>query len=133
MKKHLLLLLVPIALMSCSKSEGNAVAIDMTLKTYSADANYGKFPATLQLNFEASGNVKLISAPYEDVVTLKYDVGDKNASTTTLHIYGQLDKTLYADGLTQGTKIDWNTEISRLSYKPGIVGFTAGGYHFISN
>lgn len=119
--------------MACSKSEEAApVAIDMTTKTYSADAKFRSLPVILQLNFESDGTVKLRAFPSEDVVTLKYEIGDKNAENTTLKISGKLDKTLYADGLVQGTSIDWNTTIARLPYNSEIVGFTINDYRFTS-
>jgi len=52
MKKHLLTLLLFTSILALScKKENDIVAIDMTLKTYSADAKYGTRPVILQLNF----------------------------------------------------------------------------------
>ena len=125
-------MLTSIALSGCKKKEDDTVAIDMTLDTYSANARYGNYDVTLQLNFQADGIVLLRVSPFADSVNLKYEVGDKMDSNTTLRIYGELDKALMADGLSKGLKIDWNTEIGRLSYKPKIGGFQAGKYHFTS-
>jgi hypothetical protein len=133
MKINLLTLiaLTLIVFTSCKK-EDDTVAIDMTLKTYSADANFRSLTVILQLNFMPNGTVKLRAFPDDKIVTLNYEVGDKMASNTTLRIYGTLDHGMYASGLEQGTKIDWKTEIGRLSYNPEIVGFQAGGYRFTS-
>jgi hypothetical protein len=133
MKKQLLMVLLFASIMapSCKKKD-DTVAIDMTLRTYSATAQNGKFPALLQLSFELNGTVRLRAFPSTDFVVLKYEVGDKTASNTTLRIYGELDKTLVADGFNKGSIIDWNNEIWRLSYKPEVVGFKAGKYQFAS-
>lgn len=131
MKKQLFTVLLATALFSCSKSEqSQTVAIDMTAKSYSADAKYGSLPVILQLNFESNGTAKLKAYPSDDVVVLKYEVA--NAENTTLRIHGELDKSLSADEFTKGKLIDWNTAISRLPYKPEIVGFKVGDYHFTS-
>ncbi|MGN7203949.1 hypothetical protein ACTHQF_06715 [Pedobacter sp. SAFR-022] len=134
MKKLLFLLMIVYAIgTSCKKSDENpTVPIDMTLNTYSADAKFGSLPVVLQLRFQQDGTVQLNSFPDDDVVTLKYDIKDRNASSTTLRIYGVLDKTLYANKFTKGTSLDWQAEIGRLSYNAEIVGFTAGEYHFTS-
>lgn len=133
MKKQLLMLLLfaTITLPSCKKQDDN-VPIDMSLRTYSATAQNGKLPVLLQLSFELNGTVRLRAFPSTDLVVLKYEVGDKTASHTTLRIYGDLNNALVADGFVKGTKIDWNNEIWRPSYKPEVVGFTAGKYQFAS-
>jgi hypothetical protein len=133
MKKLILIFaLLSVCLFGCKKKEDDTVAIDMTLKTYSADAQYGRLPVIIKLNFESNGVVKLKAFPSDDVVNLKYEVGDKDAENTTLHIYGELDKTLTANGFVKGSKIDWTAKIGRLIYKPEIGGGTAGDYHFTS-
>lgn len=118
---------------SCSKEDKNSsVAIDMTSKTYSADAKYGTSTVFLQLKFEANGKVKLSAFPSSDFVILNYEVADKMASDTNLKIYGELDKTLLANGFDKGLKINWSTTISRLNYNTSIVGFTVDNYRFTS-
>lgn len=134
MRKAILILTLVMGLFGCKKEDDSntTVPIDMTLSVYSADAKFRSLPVVLQLRFQSDGTVQLKSFPAEDVVTLKYEVGDRSAASTKLRIYGELDKTLYVDGFTQGTRIDWTSEISRLNYSPEIVGFTAGDYHFTS-
>lgn len=131
--KKLLLMLIVATTFSCSKEDKNSsVAIDMTSKTYSADAKYGTSTVFLQLKFEANGKVKLSAFPSSDFVILNYEVADKMASDTNLKIYGELDKTLLANGFDKGLKINWSTTISRLNYNTSIVGFTVDNYRFTS-
>ncbi|MEO6522252.1 MAG: hypothetical protein ABIN91_11280 [Mucilaginibacter sp.] len=134
MKKMIFAILIftIVALSSCKKKDDtDTVALDMTLKTYSADAKNGTLYTTLLLKFNSDGTVKLYDVTAnDDGITLKYEVGDKMASNTTLHIFGQIDKTFYADGLTKGTKIDWTSNIERFNYRPTVYTITIGGYYF---
>jgi hypothetical protein len=132
MKKILMLFLTVMLLNSCKK-EDEKLATDMTLNSYSADTKYRSFDIILQLSFKSDGTALLRAFPGEDVVTLSYTVEDKMAPDSKLHIFGELDKSLYADGLSKGIKIDWTANISRLPYKSEVNGFKAGDYHFMSN
>ncbi|MEQ7800528.1 hypothetical protein ABDJ41_12035 [Pedobacter sp. ASV1-7] len=135
MKKSLLTLITLTILFVGCKKKDDTVAIDMTLKTYLADAKPALFPytnATLELKFQSNGTVVLRVPPFDDYVTLKYEVVDKMATNTNLHIYGELDKKLMAYEFNKDTNIDWNATIGRLGYKPEIIGFQAEEYHFTS-
>ncbi|MEQ7800527.1 hypothetical protein ABDJ41_12030 [Pedobacter sp. ASV1-7] len=131
MKKSLLTLFaLTILFVGCKKDE--YVEIDMTSKTYSAGTKFNNNAVILLLDFQSNGEVRLRAYPSVDVVILKYEIGSKTAPTTTLRIYGDLDKTLNADGFTKGSKIEWKGNISRPSNTSEIKDFSISGYNFIS-
>lgn len=135
MKKIILSLIAVSMFFASCKKKDDRVAVDMTLKFYTADAEAGVLPVTMNLKFKSDGSV-LLSSIYDEYGkgnALTYEISDKMAASTTLHIYGTLSETLSVDGYKAGTVIDWSGPINRLSYNPEVIGFTLNGkYHFKS-